>query len=92
MLPELRERYLAERNQTFITLLKSDERTPTEQFWDTLEAMKKEAKILQDCLNGYSKSSMDIHILLMLRYGLIKEENLDAFSDELREWIDKSRQ
>jgi hypothetical protein len=54
--------------------------------------MKKEAKILQDCLNGYSKSSMDTHILLMLRHGLMKEEDLDAFSDELREWVDRARQ
>ncbi|MCG2590758.1 hypothetical protein [Rhodohalobacter sulfatireducens] len=92
MLPELRERYLAERNQTFITLLKSDERTPTEQFWDTLEAMKKEAKILQDCLNGYTKSNMDMRILLMLRHGLMKEEDLDGFSEELREWVRKVRQ
>jgi len=44
MLADLRERYLAGRNQTFITLLNSDERTPTEQFWDTLDAKKKEAK------------------------------------------------
>jgi hypothetical protein len=54
--------------------------------------MKKEAKILQDCLNGYSKSRMDIHILLMLRHGLMKEEDLDAFSEELREWVNKARQ
>lgn len=91
MLPELRERYLAEQNPTFITILNDDNRTPTEQFWDTLNTMKKQAKILQDCLDGYSKSSMDIHILLMLRHGLMKEQDLNAFSNELREWANKVR-
>lgn len=92
MLPELREHYLAERNKTFISMLNDEDRTPTEQFWDTLDAMKKEAKILQDCLDGYSKSDMDMHILLMLRHGLMNEEDLDGFSEELREWVDKVRE
>ncbi|MDZ7720644.1 MAG: hypothetical protein U5K72_17640 [Balneolaceae bacterium] len=92
MLPELRERYLAERNPTFIKLLNSDKRTPTEQFWDTLDAMKEEAKILRDCLDGYTKSNMDMHILMMLRHGLMKEEDLDSFSEELREWVHRVRE
>jgi hypothetical protein len=35
---------------------------------------------------------MDTHILLMLRHGLMKEEDLDAFSEELREWVDRVRE
>jgi hypothetical protein len=92
MSPELRERYLAEQNQTLVTLLSDEKRTPTEQFWDTFDAMEKQGKILRDCLDGYSKSNMDMHILLMLRHGLMKEEDLEPFSDELRSWVNKVRQ
>ena len=92
MLPDLRERYLAERNKALISILSDEERTPTEQFWDTFEAMEKEGKILRDCLDGFSKSDMDMHILLMLRHGIMKDEDLEPFSDELRSWIDKVRQ
>ena len=91
MLPDLRDRYLAEQNQTFMTILNSKERTPTEQFWDTYNAMKEQGKILRDCLDGFSKSKMDMHILLMLRYGIIKEEDLEVFGKELREWMEKVR-
>lgn len=90
-LPDFRERYLAERNKTFIAILNDDKRTPTEQFWDAYDAMKKQDKILRDCLDGYSKSDMDLHILLMLRHGLMKEDDLNAFSDELREWVHQIR-
>jgi hypothetical protein len=54
--------------------------------------MEKQGKILRDCLDGYSKSNMDMHILLMLRHGLMKEEDLEPFSDELRSWVNKVRQ
>jgi len=90
-LSEYRESYLAERNKTFIAILNDEKRTPTEQFWDTYNAMKKQEKILRDCLDGFSKSDMTIRILLMLRYGLMKEEDLDAYSDELREWVLNAR-
>ena len=56
-LPDYRERYLAEHNKAFIAILNDDKRTPTEQFWDAYDAMKNQGKILQDCLDGYSKSS-----------------------------------
>ncbi|NBC05146.1 MAG: hypothetical protein GVY20_15795 [Bacteroidetes bacterium] len=47
---------------------------------------------MQDCLNGYMKSNMDMPILLMLRHGLMKEEDLDVFSEELREWVQRVRE
>jgi hypothetical protein len=34
---------------------------------------------------------MMMHVLLMLRYGLMKEEDLDVFSDELRDWVHQVR-
>ena len=91
-LPDLRERYLAKRNKALISILSNEERTATEQFWDTFDAMEKEGKILRDCLDGYSKSSMNMHILYKLRHGIMKDEDLEPLSNELRSWVDKVKQ
>ncbi len=83
----LRERYLKEKNRDLVKTLTDSERTPTAQFWDTFEEMKKEKKILQDCLDGHSRSKMFLFMHLMLRNGMLKEEDLSGFSDELREQL-----
>ena len=87
MVKFLKERYLKEKNQQFAEILTDRERTPTNQFWDTFEKMKKEKKILEDCLDGHSRSGMDLSMLLMLRYGMLKEEDLKGFSEELQEQL-----
>lgn len=91
MIPRLRERYLEERNKIFSEILNGPDRSPTEQFWDTLEAMNKQKKILEDCLDGHTKSNMDISIMLMLNFGIMKDEDLEVFSDEFQEWIHQGR-
>ena len=83
MVSDLRERYLKEKNQELAEMLTSSDKTPTERFWDTLERMKKEGKILQDCLDPHSRSNMFMSMMLMLRYGMLKEEDLEGFSEEL---------
>lgn len=85
MLPMLRERYLAEQNARLAGLLAGPGKTETDRFWDTFEEMKSQSKILRDCLSGYSRSSMWMNMRLMLRIGMLKPEDLAAFSDELRE-------
>jgi hypothetical protein len=52
MVPRLRERYLAERNARIVALLTNPKKNETERFWDALEVMDKEAKVLQRCLGG----------------------------------------
>ena len=84
MVSDLRERYLKEKNQELIDMLSALDKTPTEQFWDTLERMKKEKRILQDCLDPHSRSKMFMSMMLMLRCGMLKEEDLEGFSDELK--------
>ena len=42
MVEFLRERYLKEKNQQLTQIITDTERTPTNQFWDTFEEMKKE--------------------------------------------------
>ncbi len=83
----LRERYLKEKNQQLNQILTDEERSATEQFWEAFEEMKKEAEILQDCLDRHSRSNMYISMLRMLRHGMLKQEDIDGFSDELQEQL-----
>lgn len=80
-----RERYLKDKNEQLVQLLTDPKQTSTEQFWDTLDLMNREKKVLQDCLDGHSKSQMFFYMAIMLRHGMLKEEDLDEFSPELRE-------
>ena len=83
----LKERYLKETNQKLGKILADVDRSATDQFWDTFNEMKKEKKILQDCLDRHSRSYMYLSMLLMLRHGMLKEEELSSFSEELREQL-----
>jgi protein-tyrosine phosphatase len=85
IVPDLRERYLRQKNQELVDLLKDPKKTATEQFWDTLEEMHKEKKILCNCLDGHSRSKMMSFMLLMRRYGMLKESDLQGFSEDLQE-------
>lgn len=84
MVPMLRERYLTERNARIERILTHPKKNETERFWDAFEMMKKEAKILHQCLDGHSRSSMWLFMTVMLRVGMLKKEDLSQFSDELQ--------
>lgn len=87
IIPELRERYLAERNARFVAMLTDPSKTDTARFWDALEAMKKEAKVLQQCLDGHSRSKMLTHMMLMARAGMLRAADLAQFSEELQKRV-----
>ena len=87
MIEFLKERYLKETNQKLCKILTDGDRSATDQFWDTFNEMKKEKKVLQECLGRHSRSYMYLSMLLMLRYGMLKEEDLKGFSEELREQL-----
>ena len=84
-LEKWRERYLKDKNDEIRSILNDSERDETEKFWSIVDFQKREAKILRDCLDGNSRSKMFLHIALMKRYGMIGEEDLKVFSQELRD-------
>lgn len=86
-LAEWRERYLAGKNKEIVAALSDETRTPTERFWDAKEKMDKEARILGDCLDGHSRSSMHRYLSLMYHYGLINDADLEGFSAGLQETV-----
>jgi hypothetical protein len=85
--PEWRERYLAGKNEALARLLTSTAGTPTKRFWEVHAAMEREARVLRDCLDGRSRSQMRLQLHLMHRYGLIRDDDLVAFSPEFREEV-----
>lgn len=85
--PEWRERYLAEKNKEIAAILTDDAETPTDRFWRAKKRIEEEARILCDCLDGHSRSKMQWYLLLMYRYGLVVDKDLDEFSDMLRQEI-----
>lgn len=85
--PELRERYLRVRNAELAALVADEALTPTERFWNLEERAREIAKILRECLDGYSRSKMVLSMILMRRHGMLSDEDLEQFSDELREHL-----
>lgn len=85
--PEWRERYLAQKNKEFAVILTDENKTPTDRFWRAQKRIEEEARILADCLDGHSRSKMQWYLLLMYRYRLVVDKDLDEFSDALREEI-----
>ena len=84
MVPELRERYLAEKNKEIAAIFMDEGRTPTQRFWDARERIEKERKILESCLDGHSRSRMKGYMYLMYRHGMLRDLDLENFSDDLR--------
>ncbi len=84
---EWRDRYLAEKNRQIMAVLSDAGKTPTDQFWDAKEMMENEARILEDCLGHYSRSNMLFSLMSMFHHGLVREEDLQEFSDQLRQRI-----
>jgi hypothetical protein len=85
MVTDLRERYLKEKNEELVSTLTDCDKTPTEQFWDTFDKMKKHKRILQECFDDHRRSTMVEKMALMCRFGLLKDNDLKEFSVELQE-------
>lgn len=75
---------MRKKNSEIMAILNGTKGAPTERFWRAEERIKKEAKILRDCLDGHTKSTMTLCLGMMIRYGLIKTSDLDQFSESLR--------
>ena len=91
LVPVARERYLAKVNASLVQLLQSEDRTETESFWDAEQRIDEEAQVLQECLGNHSRSKMWMSVLLMLRYEMLTEADLEQFSVEFRDEILASR-
>ena len=83
-LDKWRERYLQRKNEEIQAILENRNLNETEKFWDIVELQEKESKILHNCLDGYSRSKMTLHMALMKRYEMINQDDIKEFSEELQ--------
>lgn len=88
--PEWRERYLEKRNRELAGLLANPSKTPTEQVWEAEKRIDEEARLLVDLLDGHSRSKMFWYLVRMFGQGFIGHDDLEEFSDELRERVRKA--
>ena len=87
MVPKLRERYLADRNTRLAAVLVDPAKNQTQRFWDAMEEMEREAKVLRQCLDGHSRSKMWLYMLTMIRAGMLTREDVAVFSADLQKEI-----
>jgi hypothetical protein len=85
IIPELRERYLRKKNLEIQNILNREGRSSTENFWAAEKRIGKVSRILQECLDGYSKAGMKERILIMYHETMFLEEDIQHFSEELQE-------
>jgi hypothetical protein len=87
IVPELRERYLRDRNTELISILEGEALSPTEKFWTASERIEEIGGILRTCLDDHRRSNMIHSLRLMYRHKMISDEDLNGFSEEVRECI-----
>ena len=86
-LDKWRERYLQRKNDEIRAILENKNLNETEKFWDIVEFQKNESKKLRNCLDGYSRSNMTLHMAIMKRYGMIFQDDIEEFSEELQKLL-----
>jgi len=85
LIPGWRDRYLEAQTQALGKQISDSRINPTERFWKTEEEIKRVARDLQSCLDGYSKGTVRERMRLMLRAGIMQPEDLADFSEDLRD-------
>jgi hypothetical protein len=87
MVPKLRERYLMDRNARVAAILADPTKNETQRFWDAMKEMEREASVLQQCLDGHSRSKMWLYMLAMIRAGMLTRDDMVVFSADLQKEV-----
>ena len=83
---EWQENYMDHLNKEYIALLSSDDRTPSDKFWKLEERIKKDRKHPGVTIE-MRRSSAIFDIAGLITSKVITYEDLEYFSDELKEAI-----
>lgn len=82
--PDWQEAYMGKLVEEYKALLNGSE-LASGKFWDLWERLKRDKRSPGVMLEDMSRSTMRMNLLLLLRHGIITIQNLDEFSEELRE-------
>lgn len=89
IIPEVEGRYLKEKNERIVELLTSAEGNEADKFWKAFNYMKKETKILRDCLGDLRRSQFYIIITVMYNYGMLRDDEIRLFSETVQRHISR---
>ena len=85
-LPGWQEAYMGKLIEEYKALLNSEGQA-SERFWALEKRVKQDRRNPGVLLQDVRRTNMEIHLLQLLRYEVIREDDLEGFSQELRERI-----
>lgn len=83
---EWQEAYMEKLIEEYKALLGGNEQA-SEKFWALEKRINQDRQNPGVLLHDVSRSNMDMHLLRLLQYAVIRQEDLKDFSEELRERI-----
>jgi hypothetical protein len=83
-LPDWQEAYMDRLNREYIRIL-TEEGNPSDRFWALEKRIRTDKRATGVRVENMSRSRMDMNILSLLSEGAITLDDLEGFSDELRE-------
>lgn len=86
LIPVWRDRYIEKQLVKVNEKLAQKAEAPADIFWDVHKLINKQAKVLTECFDNFSRSSMHISLVTMYNYKIISLGDLNDFSEELRTW------
>ena len=86
MLPGWQEAFMAELNKEYIAILSRDQNA-SDNFWELEKRIKEDKRKTGVLARDICRSNMFSHMMDLMREGAISAEDLDGFSEELRERI-----
>ena len=84
-LPLWQEAHMDKLNQEYIRLL-SVEGNASDKFWELEERIRRDRKSI-GVVADMRRSQMHSHLISLLLHEIIREEDLDGFSEELKETL-----
>ena len=90
-LPDWQEAFMAELNKEYIRILSQD-KNASDNFWELEKRIKDDKRKTGVLARDVSRSNMFSLMMDLVREGAISAEDLDGFSEELRERITAAAQ
>ena len=86
-LPKWQEDHMAKLNEEYIGILSRKDRNASENFWELYERIRKDKRGPGVLISDLRPSNVSMHLGSLLAQGVIGEEDLEDFSEELKESV-----
>ena len=83
LLPEWQERYMGKLLGEYLTMI-ADKGLASDRFWKLQKRLQVDVRKIGVCAE-MKRSAMDMNLRLLLHEGAISKDDLDGFSEELRQ-------